>query len=119
MLHALRVALVVCCGGILFACNAPAGPDASSVSVLATASAATASVDVDLEVDASNGTVATPSTSNRPSVFRHNIETRPLIIPDPVSDHVANGFLFAEIYSGIMRPSFDDDTLVELDLAVS
>lgn len=119
MLHALRVALVVCCGGIPFACNATAGRDASSETILATEADATASVDVDLELDTSIGTVAAPSTSNRPSVFRHNIETRPLIIPDPVSDHVANGFLFAEVYSGIMRPSFDDDTLVDLDLAVS
>ena len=34
-------------------------------------------------------------------------------------DHSANGFLFAEVYAGLVRPSLEDDTRVEPDLAAS
>ena len=42
-----------------------------------------------------------------------------MVIPDPALDHIANGFLFAEVYAGLVRPSLEDDTRVEPDLAVS
>ena len=53
------------------------------------------------------------------SIFRYDIGSRALVVPDPVLDRRDNGFLFAEVYSGLVRPSLADDSRVEPDLAVS
>ena len=56
------------------------------------------------------------SSSDRPAVFRYNVGSGQLLIPDPVIDHVSNGFLFHEVYSGLMRPSPTGLDQVEPDL---
>ena len=119
MSPALRVALVISCCGILFACDGASPPDTPSPLVGAAVSEDATSIDVDLGPGESSDSDANVTQTERPSVFRYNIGPQPLVLPDPVLDHRANGFLFAEVYAGLMRPSAEDDALVEPDLAVS
>ena len=59
------------------------------------------------------------SSSDRPAVIRYDISSNSAIILDPVIDFAGNGFLFHEVYSGLLRPSPTELDQVEPDLAES
>ena len=55
--------------------------------------------------------------SSRPAVFLHDSELQPLMVPDPAVYVADNGFLHAEVFSGLTRPSRLVTDEIELDLA--
>ena len=55
--------------------------------------------------------------SSRPAVFLHYPLGQPLIVPDPAVYVADNAFLYAEVFSGLTRPSRSLADEIELDLA--
>lgn len=59
------------------------------------------------------------SLSSKPAIFRYRPTSGVLMIPDPTIESSANGFLFADVYSGLTRPSLLVPDEIEADLAES
>ena len=55
--------------------------------------------------------------STSPAVFLHDSRGQPLMVPDPAVYFADNGFLYAEVFSGLTRPSRAVTDDIELDLA--
>lgn len=70
-----------------------------------------------------SGSVATDAPSDslttKPAILRYRPTSGGLIIPDPTVESAANGFLFAEVFSGLTKPSHSNPGGIEPDLAES
>lgn len=55
----------------------------------------------------------------KPAILRYRPYPGGLVIPDPTVESAANAFLFAEVYSGLTKPSHLDLDQIEPDLAES
>ena len=119
MSPALRVAIVVSCVGIVFACDGTTGPAASFDTVATTESAVTTSIDVDIASGRAPDTDASVAPTKKLAILRYRPYPEGLVIPDPTLESASNAFLFAEVFSGLTKPSHLDLDEIEPDLAES
>lgn len=127
----LQVSLLV---GVLFLVGCD-GPFLGGSLTATTSDDVPAPYAVDIEVhatsdsdDASDGPGGSPNreeptlgsdvrATGPPAVFLHDSLGQPLMVPDPTVYFADNGFLRAEVFSGLTRPSRSVANEIELDLA--